>query len=58
METHFDRVVNGTKDDLLDEFEKAIVWARCLTPTLWNAIVSSPDGLRGFIRDAMDLPVK
>ena len=58
METYFDRVLNGTKDDLLDELEKAIIWGHCLTPALWNAIVSSPGGLRGYISEVMDLPAK
>lgn len=52
--SHFDRVLSGTRDDLVDELEKAIKWARALSEKEWDSIVSGPGGLRGFIFEAME----
>lgn len=51
---NFDRVLNGTREDLVGELEKAIVWARELSEKEWDSIVNSPGGLRGFIYETME----
>lgn len=51
---HFDRIRNGTNEDIVEELEKAIVWARSLTGRQWNAITNSPGGLKAFIRETME----
>ena len=58
MKSYFDRLLNGTKKDIIDELELAIRWARDLTPTEWAAIEKRPDGLRGYIREAMEMKVE
>ena len=58
METRFEHILNGTEDDLVDELERVIKWARSLTPRQWAAINNDVrGGLRHFIREAMEQPV-
>jgi len=52
--SNFDRILNGTEEDLVDELEKAITWARELDEDQWNDILNSRGGLRGFIRETME----
>ena len=52
--SNFDRVLNGTREDLVDELEKAIKWARALSAKEWDSIVNGPGGLRGFIVETME----
>lgn len=51
---HFDRIRNGTNEDIVEELEKAITWARDLPAKQWKAITSSPGGLKAFIRETME----
>ena len=57
-QSHFDRILNGTKDDLVDELERVITWARGLTEAEWRAIMNSSGGLKQFIRDTMENTVE
>lgn len=59
METNFERIKKGTEEDMVDEFEKVIRWARNLTPKEWDAITHDVrGGLRHFIRETLAHPVK
>lgn len=58
MASYFDRVLNGTKKDVIDELEQVIRWARGLSPAQWANIENSSGGLRGFIREVMELDVE
>lgn len=52
-QTHFDRVLNGSKEEIVDELEKAIRWARKLPAKQWEMIEKSEGGLRAFIYETM-----
>lgn len=54
MQTYFERIMNGTKEDVVDELESAIRWARGLSEEQWEAILRFPGGLRAFIYNAME----
>ena len=59
METNFERIKNGTEEDMVDEFEKVIRWARNLTHKEWYAITNDVHGgLRHFIRETLAHPAK
>jgi hypothetical protein len=52
--THFEKIKYGSENDIVDELEAAIKWARGLNVRDWNLINKSRDGLRGFIRKCME----
>ena len=57
METIFKRIKSGTVEDMVDEFEKVIRWARELKPDEWYAINHDVHGgLRHFIRETLERP--
>ena len=53
-QTHFERIMNGTKEDVVNELEAAIRWARDLSEGQWKTILSNPGGLRAFIYETME----
>lgn len=52
--THYERLINGTKEDLVAELVLVAEWARELYATDWYNITHSPGGLRQFVRDTLD----
>lgn len=55
-QSRFDRIRNGTEEDVVDELEKVIEWAWKLPKKQREAIINSNGGLRQFIRDVMEHP--
>ena len=53
-QSRFDRIQNGTKEDVVDELEKVITWAWKLPKKQQEAIIARNGGLRQFIRDVME----
>ena len=56
--THYERLMNGTKEDLITELVKVAHWARNLPSKDWTSILWSTDGLEGFVRETLDNEVK
>lgn len=56
--THYERLINGTKEDLIKEFAEVAKWARHLPSKEWTSILWSTDGLEGFVRETLDNEVK
>lgn len=52
--THYERLMNGTKEDLVAELVLVAEWARALSATDWHNITHSPGGLRQFVRNTLD----
>lgn len=52
--THYERLMNGTKEDLVAELVLVAEWARELSASDWYNIKHSPGGLRQFVRDTLD----
>lgn len=53
-QSRFDRIQNGTKEDVVDELEEVIKWAWKLPKKQREAIIARNGGLRQFIRDVME----
>lgn len=52
--THYERLMNGTKEDLIAELVLVAKWARNLPSKDWTNILWSTDGLEGFVRETLD----
>lgn len=56
--THYERLMNGTKEDLIKEFVEIAKWARHLSSKDWTSILWSEGGLENFMREVLDNEVK
>ena len=52
--THYERLMNGTKENLIAELVAVAKWARHLPSKDWTSILWSTDGLEGFVRETLD----
>ena len=52
--THYERLMGGTKEDLVKELVEVAKWARNLPSKDWTNIILSTDGLEGFVRETLD----
>ena len=52
--THYERLMSGTKEDLIAELVAVAKWARHLPSKEWTSILWSTDGLEGFVRETLD----
>jgi len=52
--TYCERLMRGTKEDLINELVLAIKWARNLSEADWNAITTGSGGLEKFVCDTLD----
>ena len=50
--TYYEKLANGTKEDLINELVLVITWARGLSNRDWRDINSV--GLEQFVRDTLD----
>ena len=56
--TYYERLMNGTKEDLVAELVLVAEWARALSAIDWYNITHGPGGLRQFVRDSLNNEVK
>lgn len=56
--THYERLMNGTKEDLVAELVLVAEWARKLKESDWYNITHSPGGLKQFVRKTLDNEVR
>ena len=52
--THYERLMGGTKEDLVKELVEVAKWARNLPSKDWTNIIWSTGGLEGFVRETLD----
>lgn len=55
--THYEKLMNGTKEDMVHELVLAIKWARELPEKDWKCIVNGWRGLEGFVQDTLDVKI-
>ena len=52
--THYEKLIAGTKEDMVNEIVLVAKWARNLSSADWNAITIGWGGLEKFVRDTLD----
>lgn len=52
--TLYEKLMNGTKEDLIHEFVLVAKWARELSNADWNSITIGQGGLEKFVQDTLD----
>lgn len=52
--TLYEKLSNGTKEDLVNELVLVAKWARNLSNEDWNNITTGWGGLEKFVRDTLD----
>lgn len=52
--TRYEKLMSGTKEDLINEFILVAKWARDLSSADWRNITTGWGGLEKFVRDALD----
>lgn len=55
--TRYEKLIKGTKEDMINEFVLAIKWAKGLSTKDWNAIVNGWGGLEKFVQDVLDVKI-
>lgn len=53
--THYEKLMNGTKEDMINELVLAIKWAHELPAKDWNCIKGD---LKQFVRDVLNANAK
>lgn len=56
--TRYEKLISGTKEELMDEFLLAMTWARNLPDHEWNCIVNGWPGLNGLVSEIFDKEVE
>lgn len=58
--TRYEKLINGTKAELVSEFVNAMTWARELSNHDWNCILNDCSGLGmyGFVCETLDQEVE
>ena len=56
--TRYEKLINGTKEELMNEFLLAMTWARNLPDYEWNLIVNGWPGLPGLVSEVFDQEVE
>ena len=53
--TRYEKLISGTKEDLINEIVLVAKWARELTNMEWKCITQGWGGLEGFVRETLDI---
>ena len=56
--TRYEKLINGTKQDMVADFVLAIKWARELPTKDWSALVNGWPGLEGLVCEVLDQEVE
>lgn len=52
--TRYEKLINGTKEEMVNEFVAAIKWARELPEKDWKCLTTGWPGLEGLVRETLD----
>lgn len=53
--TRYEKLINGTKEELVNEFVLVAKWARGLSNKDWNVITTGWGGLEKFVEDTLNV---
>ncbi len=56
--TRYEKLINGTKEELVNEFLLAMTWARNVPDHEWNLIINGWPGLEGLVSEVLDKEVE